>query len=112
LSSAPPRSGRVAAGPAGSVDGLVCANANLVVKQMAKIAIHFFMRMSPFRISDFEFLVPMIAANLSFVDIPQYLLSTRRFSKITPLPRSVAYLQMRYREDAKDAKLREEENKS
>ena len=34
------------------------------------------------------------------------------FSKITPLSRSMAYLQMRHREDAKDAKLREEENKS
>jgi hypothetical protein len=48
----------------------------------------------------------------SFVDILQILVSTRRFSKITPLPRSMAYLQMRYREDAKDAKSREEENKS
>ena len=34
------------------------------------------------------------------------------FSKITPLSRYMAYLQMRHREDAKDAKLREEENKS
>jgi len=49
---------------------------------------------------------------LSLVEIPQILFSTRRFSKIAPLRRSVAYLQMRYREDAKDAKLREEENKS
>jgi hypothetical protein len=31
--------------------------------------------------------------------------------KITPLRRPIGYPQMRYREDAKDAKLREEENK-
>jgi hypothetical protein len=48
----------------------------------------------------------------SFVDIPPFLVSTPRFSEITPLRRSMAHLQMRYREDAKDAKLREEENKS
>jgi len=35
------------------------------------------------------------------VDIAQYLFSTRRFSKITPLPRSIGYPQMRYREAAK-----------
>jgi hypothetical protein len=46
-----------------------------------------------------------------FVDILQILLSTPRFSKVTPLRRSIGYPQMRYREDAKDAKLREEENK-
>jgi len=32
--------------------------------------------------------------------------------KTTPFRRSMAYHQMRYREDAKDAKVREEENKS
>jgi len=47
----------------------------------------------------------------SFDDILQFLPSTRRFSKITPLRRSVAHLQMRYREGAKDAKLREEKSK-
>jgi len=45
-----------------------------------------------------------------FDDILQILSSTRKFSKITPLRRSIGYSQMRYREDAKDAKLREEEN--
>jgi hypothetical protein len=44
-----------------------------------------------------------------FVDILQILLSRRRFSGITPLRRSIGYRQMRYRQDAKDAKLREEE---
>jgi hypothetical protein len=37
----------------------------------------------------------------SFVDILQILLSTRRFSKITPLRRSIGYGQMPYREGAK-----------
>jgi len=35
--------------------------------------------------------------------------STPRFSKITPLRRSLAYPQMRHREGAKDAKSREKE---
>ncbi|MGA2443472.1 MAG: hypothetical protein ABSH08_21170 [Tepidisphaeraceae bacterium] len=45
------------------------------------------------------------------VDILQILFSTGRFSKIQPLHRSIGYPQMRYRQDTKDAKLREEENK-
>jgi hypothetical protein len=45
------------------------------------------------------------------VDILQILCSTRRFSKITPLRRSMDHLQMRYREGAKGAKLREEKSK-
>jgi hypothetical protein len=37
----------------------------------------------------------------TFADIPQILFSTRRFSKITPPCRSIACLQRRYREAAK-----------
>ncbi|MGD0769846.1 MAG: hypothetical protein ABSB42_16810 [Tepidisphaeraceae bacterium] len=46
-----------------------------------------------------------------FVDILQYLVATRRFSKTAQLRRFMGYLQMRYREGAKDAKLREEKTR-
>jgi hypothetical protein len=56
--------------------------------------------------------IKLIFLRVSFVDILQILFSTRRFSKITPLRRSIGYPQMPYREGAKDAKLREVEIKS
>jgi len=48
----------------------------------------------------------------NFVDIPQILFSTRRFSKITTLCRSIGYGQMRYREEAKQRSYAKKKQKS
>ncbi|MGA2442168.1 MAG: hypothetical protein ABSH08_14530 [Tepidisphaeraceae bacterium] len=44
--------------------------------------------------------------DLPSVDIPQFLVSTPRFSAITPLRRSIGYPQMRNREEAKFREVR------